>query len=424
MWLMRAFLATVAVAGALLATPTAPASTQSTNAAERALAGALTHGIRAAAGASGAYVVDLNTGATLFSSAAGVARLPASVEKLYTTSTALLRFGPGATLTTRVLGSGTLDADGGFHGTLYVKGGGDPTFGSASYDRFAYGAGATMQRLVTDLIHEAGITSVHGRVVGDESYFDSLRGTPATGFQVSSYVEGLLSGLAYDRGLADEQGTSFQSRPALFAAQRFVDALRAGGVKVPSGTTIASGRAPGGATLLATVHSPRIATLIRLTNSPSDNFFAEMLVKGIGARFGGRGTTAAGAAVVRSQLAQSFGVHPRLNDGSGLSRSDLTTPRQVVTTLERMAPNKDFVDSLAVAGESGTMQSEMRGTLGQGRCRGKTGTLHDVANLVGYCTASDGHTLAFAFLMNALGDPAAGHSLEDQMGVALAKYNG
>jgi serine-type D-Ala-D-Ala carboxypeptidase/endopeptidase (penicillin-binding protein 4) len=89
-----------------------------------------------------------------------------------------------------------------------------------------------------------------------------------------------------------------------------------------------------------------------------------------------------------------------------------------------MAPNKDFVDSLAVAGESGTMQSEMRGTLGQGRCRGKTGTLHDVANLVGYCTARDGHTLAFAFLMNALGDPAAGHSLEDQMGVALAKYNG
>ena len=38
--------------------------------------------------------------------APGVPRLPASVEKLYTTATALLRFGPNATLTTNVLGVG------------------------------------------------------------------------------------------------------------------------------------------------------------------------------------------------------------------------------------------------------------------------------------------------------------------------------
>ena len=83
-------------------------------------------------------------------------RLPASVEKIYTTSTALLRFGATGTLTTKVLGSGSLDAVGGWHGTLYLRGGGDPTFGSASYDRFAYGAGATMQRLVANLIARVG----------------------------------------------------------------------------------------------------------------------------------------------------------------------------------------------------------------------------------------------------------------------------
>jgi serine-type D-Ala-D-Ala carboxypeptidase/endopeptidase (penicillin-binding protein 4) len=150
---------------------------------------------------------------------------------------------------------------------------------------------------------------------------------------------------------------------------------------------------------------------------------AEMLLKGLGARFGGSGSTAAGAAVVRAQLSQSFGIHPRLDDGSGLSRDDFTTPRQVVILLSDMAQNPDFVNSLAVAGETGTMRYEMRGTVGQGRCRGKTGTFHDVASLVGYCHARDGHTLAFAFLMNSI-DSALGHATEDQMGIALAKYDG
>jgi D-alanyl-D-alanine carboxypeptidase/D-alanyl-D-alanine-endopeptidase (penicillin-binding protein 4) len=164
-----------------------------------------------------------------------------------------------------------------------------------------------------------------------------------------------------------------------------------------------------------------MATLIRLTNTPSDNYLAEMLLKDIGAAFGGEGSTAAGAAVVRAQLA-SFGIRPALNDGSGLSRTDLTTPRQVVTVLERMAGNADFVNSLAIGGETGTLQDEMRGTAAQRNCVGKTGTLHDVANLAGYCTARDGHKLVFAFLMNQLADPIRGHAIEAKMAVALAKY--
>jgi D-alanyl-D-alanine carboxypeptidase len=66
----------------------------------------------------------------------------------------------------------------------------------------------------------------------------------------------------------------------------------------------------------------------------------------------------------------------------------------------------------------------MRGTRAAGRCQGKTGSLHDVANLVGYCTARNGHRLAFAFLMNSLSDELAGHAIEDQMAEALARYDG
>jgi serine-type D-Ala-D-Ala carboxypeptidase/endopeptidase (penicillin-binding protein 4) len=422
--LMRVFLAIVAIAGVLFVVASEPASAQNTAAAQRSLRRALNQGLHGAGGAVGADVVDLSTGQTLFAASAGVARLPASVEKLYTTATALLRFGPEATLTTQVLGVGSLDSTGGWHGTLYVRGGGDPTFGAAFFDRQAYaGAGATMQQLVTNLVDASGITSIHGSIVGDESYFDSLRGTPATAFAPSTEVEGELSGLAYDRGFSNLSGSILQTRPALVAAQQFASALRADGVGVPSGTRVFTAATPAGAQQLTSVDSPPVATLIQLANTPSDNFIAEMLLKGIGARFGTRGSTAAGAAVVRAQLAQTFKIHPHLNDGSGLSRADRTSPRDVVAALTGLASNPDFVNSLSVAGETGTLALGLHGTVAQGRCRGKTGTLRDVANEVGYCTAQDGHTLAFAFLMNAV-DPATGHAIEDVMTVALAKYRG
>jgi D-alanyl-D-alanine carboxypeptidase/D-alanyl-D-alanine-endopeptidase (penicillin-binding protein 4) len=250
-----------------------------------------------------------------------------------------------------------------------------------------------------------------------------LRGTAPGGYRPDVYVEGLLSGLAYDRGFADAQETAFQLHPARFAASQLVSALRAGGVRLPAATPVASGHTPAGAPVLAAVDSPRMSTLISLTNTPSDNFFAEMLLKGLGARFGAGGSSAAGAGVVKSELAGAFGIHPALNDGSGLSRIDATSPRDVAEVLGQLAANADFVRSLAIAGHTGTLSDRMVGTPAAGRCEAKTGTLHDVSNLAGYCRAADGHTLAFAFLMNSV-DPTAARALQDSMAVALARYDG
>ncbi|HWE33191.1 MAG TPA: D-alanyl-D-alanine carboxypeptidase/D-alanyl-D-alanine-endopeptidase [Solirubrobacteraceae bacterium] len=400
-----------------------PAAANAAASPQRTLTRALDRGVKSAGSSSGAYVVDLTTGQQLYSYKSTVGRLPASVEKLYTTSTALLRFGPNGTFQTRVYGVGSLDATGTWHGTLYLRGGGDPTFGAQGFDRYYYGAGATMQRLVANLIRTTPIKALAGRIVGDEHYFDSLRGTVASSYAPSGYVEGLLSGLAFDRGYTNVSESTFQSHPALFAAQQFAAALRAAHVQIPKGTPISAGTTPAGATSLTSVHSPRMATLLRLTNTPSDNFFAEMLIKDIGARFGGGGTTAAGAGVVRAQVASSFGIRPRLDDGSGLSYDDSTSPQQVVTLLSKMVDNATFYNSLAIAGETGTLAQEMHGTVAQGRCRGKTGTLQAVSNLVGYCTAGDGHTLAFGFLMNAI-DPNNAHPIQDRMTEALARYNG
>ncbi len=419
---MRRSIAVLAASAMVLAAKAGLAQAQGNPGAKRGLVRALTADMQAAGPASGAYVVDLTTGQALFSAAAGVPRLPASVEKLYTTSTVLLRFGSAARLATSVLGVGTLSPLGIWDGALYLRGGGDPTFGSAVFDRSTYGTGASVQQLVRRLIHGAGITGVQGRIVGDASMFDLLPGTPATGFQWSPYLEGSLSALAFNRGLIGG-GAANVMHPSYFAAHRLAAAMRAARLRLPSSTAIVAGIAPPGAHQLATVSSPPMSTMIALTNAPSDNFFAEMLLKDLGARFGAGGTTAAGASVVRAELSTTFGIRPKLDDGSGLSLYDATTPRQVVKLLGQMAGNKDFVNSLAVAGETGTLTDEMQGTVAQGRCRGKTGTLSDVSNLVGYCQARDGHTLAFAFLMNGI-YPYYAHPIQNSMAIALVKYDG
>jgi D-alanyl-D-alanine carboxypeptidase/D-alanyl-D-alanine-endopeptidase (penicillin-binding protein 4) len=148
------------------------------------------------------------------------------------------------------------------------------------------------------------------------------------------------------------------------------------------------------------------------------------MLKDLGARFGGSGTTAAGAAVAAQTLAALLGIHPRLVDGSGLSPANRTSPYEVVTLLVGLAPSSTGVllrESLAVAGRSGTLKRRMRGTGAAGRCRGKTGTLSGVSNLVGYCQSAGGHLLAFAIFTDGIATGAA-HSFQDHMAITIANY--
>jgi D-alanyl-D-alanine carboxypeptidase/D-alanyl-D-alanine-endopeptidase (penicillin-binding protein 4) len=374
-------------------------------------------------GANSALVVDETTDRTLWAYNDTAARLPASVEKLWTTAAALLELGPGATFQTRVLGAGRLTPPGTFVGDIYLRGGGDPTFGSGAFDHSVYGAGATVQKLASDL-RRAGVRRIQGSIVGDESYFDSRRGGPDTGYGANLETEGSLSALSYDAGFTNLHEDQLDADPPLVAAHAFAAALEAKGVLLAPGMRISTGIAPRRATLLTAIDSPTLAKLLLLTNSPSDNFFAETLLKDLGARFGGAGTTAAGAAVVRNVIADAFNLHPQLDDGSGLSRYDRSNVRQIVLLLREMRSQSAFWNSLAIAGVRGTMSDEMRGTPAANNCRGKTGTLHDVANLVGYCRAANGDQLVFAFMMNGLTDSTAGHELEDLAAEALAGYRG
>lgn len=373
----------------------------------------LARSMQAAGPGSGGLVVDLGSqpaGAELYASRPDVRRVPASVQKLYTTATALVRLGPEARLSTQVLATGPV-LGGTLDGDLYLRGAGDPTFG-----------GPQMTALARSLTARTGLERVTGRVIGDETAFDGRRGPPSSLFRTSSYV-GPLSALAFKRGRTGLRSPWFQTSPGLFAAQAFERVLRR--ERVITGSRALTGRTPASAAPLAEVASPPIAALVGQTNRPSDNYFAETLMKVLGARPGAAGTTRAGAQVVVASM-QRLGATPRVVDGSGLARTNRTSPREVVALLRAMTLDPSagpaFEASLAVAGRSGTLASRMRGTPAAGNCRAKTGSLQAVSALAGYCTASGGSTrVAFAFLMNDVNLFAA-RRLQDRMASTLARY--
>jgi D-alanyl-D-alanine carboxypeptidase/D-alanyl-D-alanine-endopeptidase (penicillin-binding protein 4) len=156
----------------------------------------------------------------------------------------------------------------------------------------------------------------------------------------------------------------------------------------------------------------------------SNNFFAETLLKALGAHFGSGGSTLAGALVVK-RFARTLGTGVRQVDGSGLTRSNRVTPAQVARLLVAMRrdPAGDaFLHSLPVAGREGTVAHRMRGTAAAGRCRTKTGTLTGVSALSGYCFDRYGRTMAFSILMNRVTSLFDAHKQQDRMAALIARY--
>lgn len=404
---------------ALLLLIAGPAGAGAQPSADRMLERTLAANMRAAGPYSGAYVLNTADRGTLFKWKSDTPRVLASNTKLFTAAAALDSLGPDATLPTAVLGSGQKLDDGTWRGDLYLRGGGDPTFGSAAFVGRNYRAGATAEELA-DSIEATGITRVTGRVYGDESRFDSLRGGPDSAFRTSIYV-GPLSALAYNRGFANDRGSAFQADPPAFAAGRLDALLEARDISVRGDP--AAGVAPAGVTELARADSPPVSELMRQMLKPSDNFFAEMILKRLA---GTPGTTRAGASVARSHAA-SLGSRVRLADGSGLSRANLASPRAVGRLLDALRGRSEefpaFERALPVAGKDGTLHDRMSSGPARGRCRAKTGTLSDVSALSGYCRTRNGQTLVFSFLMNGV-SPVGARRLQDRMAQALARYDG
>ncbi len=382
------------------------------------LRAALSTTLRRAGPSTGAAVYDLTAGAELFTLRDEVKRAPASVEKLFTTVALLSKLRDGTRLRTTVLGAGHLGPGGVWHGNLYLRGGGDPTFGDGTFNRiWELGYGPTASQLARRLTGR-GIRRITGSVIADESLFDSRRGGPATAFapDIPDYG-GQLSALTYDHGAA-AAGLS----PPEFAARQLALTLRAAGVQAtPAKLTAKASRH---AHPLASVSSPPLPVLIDLMNVPSDDLFAELLTKQLGVRFAHRGTIAAGAHVISDTIAADYGLHPRIVDGSGLSRSDRSSPAEIVALLKAVwhTPVGHVLSaSLPVVGVNGTTRRIGTNTAAQGNCIAKTGTLDYITNLAGYCRSRGGHMLSFALFLDGPSNEQS-IALLGRMVAAVANY--
>jgi serine-type D-Ala-D-Ala carboxypeptidase/endopeptidase (penicillin-binding protein 4) len=333
---------------------------------------------------TGAIVFDLQTGSALFAHNSRLPLRPASNEKLATTYAALTALGPSFRIETDVLGEGQ-QSGATWQGNLVLKGYGDPALSFAQVGSLARQVAA------------GGIRHVSGRILGDESWFDTRR--TGVGWKPEFYLHEspALSALIVNRGWTGRYETA---RPALTAAQLFRRDLRRVGVSVHGGAAI--GVASAQAAPLADVESAPLAALVRHMDVYSDNFYAEMLLKEVGAVQGSGGSAPAGLAVER-QLLRAAGVPlggVRMVDGSGLSGLDRWTPFGLAMLLQTMWQDTDLrpylVPALPIAGETGTLEHRMRRAPARGLVRAKTGTTDNSSALSGFV----GDRYAFSILEN------------------------
>jgi serine-type D-Ala-D-Ala carboxypeptidase/endopeptidase (penicillin-binding protein 4) len=380
----------------------------------------LANQMQRAGGGSGAWVMDMDAPRkpNLFTWASRTRRILASNTKLFTTGAVLDRFGANGRFSTRVYARRRHARQGHtLEGSLVIVGAGDPALASVGFARHNNLPLTRIANLASD-VRKAGIRRITGAVLADDSVFDRHRGVPTTGVDASGELAP-LSGLSYNAGIA---GRRYAANPELAAARKLKRRLRELGVRVKG-----TGRAnlPARALRrrpLGVVRSPRVANLIAETNRPSNNFFAEMLLKRLAARRGVEGTTRRGARKAE-RFARKLGGPVRMENGSGLSRSNRASPRDLGRFLVAMNGHPDrryFRHSLPLAGRQGTVSERMNGTAAEGRCRVKTGTLIGVSTLSGYCRAGHG-LVAFSILMNSV-DITTAHRAQDKMASLIARY--
>jgi D-alanyl-D-alanine carboxypeptidase/D-alanyl-D-alanine-endopeptidase (penicillin-binding protein 4) len=406
-------------------------------------------------GRAGIVFVEVPTGRVLASANPELALNPASNAKIFTAATALARLGPGYRFTTSVHGR----IEGGVAAELVLRGHGDPSLRSADL--------AALARELAAL----GLRKVAGDLLVDQSRFDDRFVPPAFDQQPNEWAafRAPVSAVAVDRNavtihvLAGKAGeparawaeppgaveldnraltgprgagrkleltlrakegklvavlggklaeglprVELQRRvddPRLLAGRVLAHFLRREGVEL--GGNVASGGS-GEREVLVTHVSQPLSSLLHELGKRSDNYYAEMILKAIGAESAtGPATSAAGAGAVGDWLRAAGALEPstRIVNGSGLfdanRASASTLARALAAGYRDPSIASELVAQLAIGGVDGTLRSRFQRQASSRAVRAKTGTLARVVALSGYVLSPSRAPIAFAMVVEA-----------------------
>lgn len=436
---------------------------------------------------TGACVVDLASGATVFAHQADLPLIPASNMKVFVMAAALGELGPDFAFET------VLATDG---ANLYLIGDGDPALGDEKLHR-SRGEEITADfERWADALRARGMSAFRGDLLVDDSIFDGRRLHPTWEERdLGKWYAVPVGGLNFNDNCVDITVTPGREygEPVAVAVQpscpsiKIVNQCRSGGkgppvlrhrhdtfeyritgrcskpwpfppVSFPDpalltadslrtvfrgkglhlGGTIrrgrirqADGRPPSSLTVVGRRRTPLGDVLCR-SGKDSQNLFADCLLKRAGYAWAKRrrlpvpqGSWITGSRAILDTLHQA-GINSTnlaIADGSGLSRENRCTARQLVAVLAWMSGRKDgrvFQESLSVAGVDGSLQKRLRDI--PGRVYGKTGTMRGVRTLSGYVEGSDDRPYAFAILFNGYPGPSTPYrEIQDRFCRVLVK---
>jgi D-alanyl-D-alanine carboxypeptidase/D-alanyl-D-alanine-endopeptidase (penicillin-binding protein 4) len=347
----------------------------------------------------GLMVYDLTADSTLYTYNHRQMLRPASCMKLVTSITALDALGPNYEYQTALYYTGEIQGRT-LVGNIYCVGGFDPMISQADVVTLA------------SSIRQLGVDSIRGLIVADRSMKESL-----------DYGEGwcwddenpMLIPLTIGRK------DNFTSTLAEEIARLGVNLEK---------VELMQGRKPAQAKMIdVCCHS--IKQVLQRMMKDSDNFYAESMFYQTAASTGHHPATAVDARNITKKLINRLGLDAnryRIADGSGLSLYNYVTVELLVKLLRHAwrTPSiaKALMPALPVTGVDGTLKSRMQNTLAQGNVRAKTGTLTGISSLAGYCTAPNGHELAFAIINQGILDKTTGKAFQDRVCQVLCGETG
>ena len=186
---------------------------------------------------------------------------------------------------------------------------------------------------------------------------------------------------------------------------------------------------------LGHVESPTLREIAREVQKPSQNLYTDLLLAHVGEHFRGTNTLSGDTSEdlgIRelNRFLGELGIkrgQTIFEEGSGLSRNNLTCPNATVTLLRHMNGSKNakaYIDALPIAGVDGTLRNRMKGTPAAGNVRAKTGTLRWATSLSGYVTTAAGERLVFSLMLNRFYDRQPARGDLDTIAALLAGFTG